>query len=389
MPIGIFIIAYLREIGKESGKETVENFAPESYSEGQKEGVKMSLDRGRVLVGMSGGVDSSAAVCLLQKEGYQVAGLTLLLTEGACAGSDSVRDAAAVARKLGIPHAAADGKGLFRREVQDYFASSYEHGLTPNPCIQCNRKVKFAALLEEADRQGSWYVATGHYARIEKAGDRYLLMRGLDQKKDQSYFLYGLTREQLRRTLFPLGSMSKEECRAIAEAHGLINARKKDSQDICFIPDGDYGAFLERHTGKTWPSGDFVDKDGNVLGKHQGHVRYTLGQRRGLNIALGQRAYVVGKDPETNTVTLGANEDLFTTHVRAREINFLACDDLKKPARLLGRTRYTQQLAPCTACQTGEDELEVIFDQPQRAVTPGQAVVLYDGETVVCGGTIV
>ena len=349
----------------------------------------MTVDENRVLVGMSGGVDSSAAVCLLQKAGYEVSGLTLLLTEGACAGSESVRDAAAVAQKLGIPHMAGDGKALFRREVQDYFALSYEQGLTPNPCIQCNRKVKFAALLEEADRQGIWYVATGHYARIEKSGDRHLLKRGLDQKKDQSYFLYGLTKEQLRRTLFPLGGMSKEECRAIAEEQGLINARKRDSQDICFIPDGDYGTFIQRHTGKTWPQGDFLDKNGRVLGKHQGHVRYTLGQRRGLNIALGQRAYVVGKDPKANTVTLGANEDLFTNHVRAKGINFLACDDLYQPQRLLGRTRYTQQLAPCTVRQTGEDELEVIFDQPQRAVTPGQAVVVYDGETVVAGGTIV
>lgn len=354
-----------------------------------KEGDAMTLDRNQVLVGMSGGVDSSAAVSLLKEAGYQVFGLTLLLTEGACAGSDSVRDAAAVAEKLGIPHSAGDGKERFDRQVQDYFAASYEAGLTPNPCIQCNRRVKFPALLEEADRKGIFYVATGHYARIEKVGGRHLLKRGLDRKKDQSYFLYGLTKEQLSRTLFPLGALSKEECRAIAEKQGLVTARKKDSQDICFIPDGDYGAFLERYTGKTWPHGSFLDKNGTVLGRHQGHVRYTLGQRRGLNIALGQRAYVIGKDPKANTVTLGSNDDLFTARVRAREVNFLACDDLYQPQRLMGRTRYTQQLSPCTVCQTGEDELEIIFDTPQRAVTPGQAVVVYDGDTVVCGGTIV
>lgn len=349
----------------------------------------MALDKKRVLVGMSGGVDSSAAVCLLREAGYQVSGLTLLLTESACAGSDSLRDAAAVAQKLGIDHQAGEGKDLFRREVQRYFAQSYQQGLTPNPCIRCNRQVKFPALLAEADRQGIYYIATGHYARIERQGDRHLLKRGLDSKKDQSYFLYGLTKDQLQRTMFPLGALSKEECRSIAQEHGLVTARKKDSQDICFIPDGDYAAFLERFTGETCPEGDFLDKSGKVLGRHQGHIRYTLGQRRGLNIALGQRTYVIGKDPAANTVTLGSNEDLFTTHVRARELNFLACDDLEQPQRLLGRTRYTQQLAPCTARQTAENELEVIFDEPQRAVTPGQAVVLYEGDTVVAGGTIV
>lgn len=348
----------------------------------------MKLDERQVLVGMSGGVDSSAAVCLLQQAGYQVSGLTLLLTESACAGSDALRDAAAVAAKLGIRHSTEDGRERFHRQVQDYFVQSYEQGLTPNPCIRCNRKVKFDTLLEEADRQGIGYVATGHYARIEKAGDRYLLKRGLDAQKDQSYFLYGLTGAQLARTLFPLGGLTKAECRAIAEEKGLVNARKKDSQDICFIPDGDYGAFLERYTGKRWPEGDFLDVSGKVLGRHRGHVRYTLGQRRGLNIALGQRAYVVGKDPAHNTVTLGGNEDLFTTRVRVKEVNFLACDDLKEPVRLLGRTRYTQQLSPCTVRQVDEDELEILFDQPQRAVTPGQAAVFYEGDTVVCGGTI-
>lgn len=346
------------------------------------------LDRNRVLVGMSGGVDSSAAVCLLREAGFQVLGATLQLVDGACAGEDSVRDAAQAALRLGIPHFVCEGKERFHREVLDYFAASYEAGLTPNPCVRCNRQVKFPALLEAAETQGAWYAATGHYARVERMGDRYLLKKGLDGKKDQSYFLYALTQEQLAHIKFPLGDLNKQQVREIAQAHGLTNAHKRDSQDICFIPDGDYAAFLERYTGRHWPEGDFLDSEGNVLGRHQGHIRYTLGQRRGLRIALGQRTYVVGKDAAANTVTLGDNEALFSTHVIGGELNLLACDELEQPRRLRAKTRYSQQEADCTVRQTGEDRLEVDFDRPQRAVTPGQALVLYDGDTVVAGGTI-
>ena len=346
------------------------------------------LDRNRVLVGMSGGVDSSAAVCLLREAGFQVLGATLRLVDGACAGEDSVRDAAQAAARLGVPHCVCEGKERFRREVLDYFAASYEAGLTPNPCVRCNRQVKFPALLEEAETQGAWYAATGHYARVERMGDRYLLKKGLDGKKDQSYFLYALTQAQLAHIQFPLGGLDKQTVREIAQAHGLTNAHKRDSQDICFIPDGDYAAFLERYTGKRWPEGDFLDTEGNVLGRHEGHIRYTLGQRRGLRIALGQRTYVVGKDPAANTVTLGGNEALFSAHVTVGGLNLLACDELEQPLRLRAKTRYSQQEAECTVRQTGADRLEVDFDQPQRAVTPGQALVLYDGDTVVAGGTI-
>lgn len=344
--------------------------------------------RNRVLVGMSGGVDSSAAVCLLQEAGYEVLGATLKLVDGACAGEDSVREAAQTAQRLGIPHFVCPKEEWFRREVLDYFAQSYERGLTPNPCVRCNRQVKFPALLEEAAAHGAWYAATGHYARVERAGDRYLLKKGLDRKKDQSYFLYALSQSQLAHLQFPLGELDKTAVREIAEARGLWNARKRDSQDICFIPDGDYAAFLERHTGKTGQPGDFLDQAGHVLGRHAGHVRYTLGQRRGLHLALGQRTYVVDKDPAANTVTLGPNEALSTGRAAATGLNFLACDDLERPQRLTVKTRYTQTETACTVRQTGADRLEVVFDQPQRAVTPGQALVLYDGDTVVAGGTI-
>lgn len=345
--------------------------------------------RATILVGMSGGVDSSAAVCLLQEAGFQVLGATLTLYDGDCAGEENVRDAAMVAQRLGIVHLVCPGQERFRREVLDYFANSYEQGLTPNPCIRCNRAVKFPCLLEAARAHGADLVATGHYARVERMGDRFLLKKGLDRKKDQSYFLYALRQEQLAHIRLPLGGLEKAQVREIAQAHGLCNARKRDSQDICFIPEGDYAAFLQRHTGKCWPEGDFLDQTGQVIGRHPGHVRYTLGQRRGLGISLGERAYVVGKDPAANTVTLGPNEALFAGQATVSELNLLACADLEQPQRLTVKTRYTQHEAACTAWQTGPDRLEVRFDEPQRAVTPGQALVLYDGDTVVAGGTIV
>lgn len=342
----------------------------------------------RVLVGMSGGVDSSAAVCLLHEAGFQVLGATLQWEDGSCTGADNVRDAALAARRLGVPHVVCGYTERFRREVLDYFAESYAQGLTPNPCVRCNRRVKFPCLLEVAQAQGAWYAATGHYARVERLGDRFLLKKGLDGNKDQSYFLYALTQDQLAHIQFPLGGLSKGEVREIARAHGLENAHKRDSQDICFVPDGDYAAFLARHTGHTWPEGAFVDQDGRVLGRHSGHIRYTLGQRRGLGISLGERTYVVGKDPAANTVTLGPDSALYTARATAAGLNFVACDSLEGTWRLTAKTRYTQTEAACTVRQTGEDRLEVTFDRPQRAVTPGQALVLYDGETVVAGGTI-
>lgn len=349
----------------------------------------MGKDGKMVLVGMSGGVDSSVAVCLLQEQGFQVQGATLRLWEGACSGDESVRDAAQAAQRLGVPHLVWEDQARFRREVLDYFAQSYYQGLTPNPCVRCNRQVKFPGLLEAAAAQGAQYVATGHYARVEPLGSRFLLKKGADRRKDQSYFLYALSQEQLAHTLFPLGGLEKVQVREIAQAHGLTNAGKRDSQDICFVPDGDYVRFLEEHTGQVCPPGDFLDETGRVLGRHQGHVRYTLGQRRGLAVALGERTYVVGKDPQANTVTLGTNAQLFTEQAMVSGLNFVACDDLEQSQRLTVKTRYTQTEVACTVQQTGPDRLTVTFDQPQRAVTPGQALVLYDGDTVVAGGTIV
>ncbi|MCD8341528.1 MAG: tRNA 2-thiouridine(34) synthase MnmA [Clostridiales bacterium] len=350
-----------------------------------------------VLVGMSGGVDSSVTAALLLEQGYEVTGCTMHLfgsdalglgQESACCGLSDVEDARRVCWRLGIAHYVLNFKEQFRREVMQDFADSYLRGETPNPCIRCNGKLKFGAMLHRAAELGLDYVATGHYARIEKDGDRYLLKKAADRKKDQTYFLYNLTQAHLAHTLMPLGGLTKAGVRQLAERYGFRNAEKRDSQDICFVPDGDYGAFIERFTGQPCPPGDFVDRDGNVLGRHRGHIRYTLGQRKGLEIALGQRAYVTAKDPERNTVTLGGNEELFSSGLKARELNLIACDRLDTPTRCTVKIRHSQQEAPATAVQTGEHTLEVRFDQPQRAVTAGQAVVLYSGEVVLGGATI-
>ncbi|MCC8063523.1 MAG: tRNA 2-thiouridine(34) synthase MnmA [Clostridiales bacterium] len=350
-----------------------------------------------VLVGMSGGVDSSVAAALLLEQGYGVTGCTMHLfgndalgvgQESTCCSLSDVEDARRVCWKLGIAHYVLNFKEQFRREVMQDFAESYLRGETPNPCIRCNGELKFGAMLHRGAELGLDYVATGHYARIEKSGDRYLLKKAADGQKDQTYFLYNLTQAQLAHTLMPLGGLTKEEVRQIAEQHGFLNAKKGDSQDICFVPDGDYGAFIERFTGQTCPPGDFIDRDGNVLGRHRGHIRYTLGQRKGLEIALGQRTYVTAKDPERNTVTLGGNEELFSDGLEARGLNLIACDRLDGPTRCTVKIRHSRQEAPATAVQTGERTLEVRFDQPQRAVTPGQAVVLYSDEVVLGGATI-
>ncbi|MCD8160231.1 MAG: tRNA 2-thiouridine(34) synthase MnmA [Clostridiales bacterium] len=350
-----------------------------------------------VLVGMSGGVDSSVAAALLLEQGFGVTGCTMHLfgndalglgQESACCSLSDVEDARRVCWKLGIAHYVLNFKEQFRREVMADFAASYLRGETPNPCIRCNGELKFGAMLRRAAELGLDYVATGHYARIEQSGGRYLLKRAADSQKDQTYFLYNLTQAQLAHTLMPLGALTKAQVRLLAERYGFLNAKKGDSQDICFVPDRDYGAFIERFTGQVCPPGDFIDRDGNVLGRHRGHIRYTLGQRKGLEIALGQRAYVTAKDPARNTVTLGRNEELFSDGLAARDLNLIACDRLDAPIRCTAKIRHSRQEAPATAVQTGEHTLEVRFDQPQRAVTPGQAVVLYDGEVVLGGATI-
>jgi tRNA-specific 2-thiouridylase len=270
------------------------------------------------------------------------------------------------------------------------FIETYEEGATPNPCIDCNRYIKFERLLLRAKQIGFGAVVTGHYARVEKdAGSgRFLLKKAADSKKDQTYVLYVLTQEQLSFCRFPLGDLTKQEVRNIAAARGFINAEKRDSQDICFVPDGDYGSFIERYTGKRCPEGDIIDRNGAVLGRHKGFIRYTIGQRRGLGVAAGVPLYVAGKSAADNTVTLGPGSSLYTRFLTADRINLIACAELKKPLRVRVKTRYLQAEQDGIAEQTGADSIRVDFGKPQRAVTPGQAAVLYDGDVVVGGGTI-
>ena len=339
-------------------------------------------------MGMSGGVDSSVAAWLLQSRGFAVTGATMKLFETGCTAGDDVADARQVAQRLGIPHHVYDFSSDFRTRVMDRFADCYRCGLTPNPCIECNRHLKFARMLRQAEEEGMYYVGTGHYARKTRSGDRWLLQKGVDADKDQSYFLYHMTQHYLEHFQLPLGELTKTEVRAIAEEQGFLNARKKDSQDICFVPDGDYGAFLTQYTGEVCNNGNYVNSTGEILGTHRGHIHYTIGQRKGLELAMGRRVYVTGKDVERNLVYIGENEDLFSDALEANDINLIAMDAIRGPLRCAARIRHSRQEAPCTVEQTGEDTILVRFDQPQRAICPGQAVVLYDGDTVLGGGTI-
>lgn len=342
-----------------------------------------------VAVAMSGGVDSSAAAVLLQQQGHDLLGVTLRLHE--YAGAEAV-DAARVAGQLGFAHHTLDLSGDFCRLVQDPFAADYWQGRTPNPCIACNKHVKFGALLDRALALGADKLATGHYARVERdeGAGRWLLKTATHPEKDQSYVLYCLTQYQLGHTLFPLGGLSKEEIRALAAESGLATAHKGDSQDICFIPDGDYAGFIRRHAGRDPVPGDFVDREGRVLGQHAGVICYTLGQRRGIGVSSANgRLYVTDICPEENRITLSGPEDLMATTLEAAELNFIPFDKLDKPIRVRAKTRYRQPAQPATAEQIGPDRLRVTFDRPQRAMTPGQAIVLYDGDVVLGGGTIV
>lgn len=345
----------------------------------------------RILVGMSGGVDSSAAALLLQQEGYECVGGTMKLytTDGKCGSTDDARDARAVAERLGMEHHVFDASQNFEKNVIQPFVSVYEQGGTPNPCIDCNRTMKFGCMYQMAREIGCDMIATGHYARIQQSSDgRWLLKKGLDENKDQSYFLYVMTQEMLSYTKFPVGELSKEQVRAHAEEHGLINARKRDSQDICFVPDGDYESFIRRYTGKDYPTGDFVDENGRVLGRHKGIIGYTVGQRRGLGVSAQMPLYVCRKCVEDNTVLLTEDKALFSTELYANDINLIAIERLSEPLRCKARIRYRHREQPATVSQVGEDTIKIVFDEPQRAITAGQAVVLYDGDTVVGGGTI-
>lgn len=338
----------------------------------------------KVLVAMSGGVDSSVAALLLQKTGYGVFGAMMKLFEGA----DSGDDAAAAAKDLGIPFSVFDLSDEFRSCVMSRFASEYMRARTPNPCVDCNRSIKFGALMKLAEKQGCTRLATGHYARIERCGDRFLLKKGVDDSKDQSYMLFSLTQEKLSRILLPLGELTKTQVRELARENGIKSADKGDSQDICFLPDGDHSAFIERFSGKAPVSGDIVDEQGKKLGVHSGISGYTVGQRRGLGVSSSGRLFVKSLDAESNTVVLGDNNSLFEKSLIAGDINLIAADSLAGDFRLTAKIRYAHKGAAATVRQTGENELSVVFDEPQRAITCGQYVVLYDGDTVVGGGVI-
>ncbi len=353
--------------------------------------------KGKVLVAMSGGVDSSVAAWLLQKQGYEVIGVTFRLWSGGeedseCCGLDDVNDARMVCHQLGIPHYVLNYKDLFRRQVVEPFIQAYREGRTPNPCILCNRYIKFGEFCRRARELGADYIATGHYARVERSpSGRWELRRGRDLSKDQSYVLYSLTQEELSMLLLPCGDFPKEEIRQMAEVSGLRVAHKPDSQDICFVPGGDYAAFLEEYTGEPLAPGDFLDREGRVLGKHRGSARYTIGQRKGLGISLGRPMFVGAIDPIRNTVTLVEEEgDLLRREVLAEDVNFVSLprEAFSRPVEVLARLRYSQRPAAAEASLLPDGRLRLLFRDPQRAPTPGQAAVLYQEDRVVCGGTI-
>ncbi len=356
------------------------------------------MENKKVLVGMSGGVDSAVSAYLLQREGYDPIGVNCrffdnddaFVSDKTCCSLDDANDARQVASRLGIPFYVFNMKEEFRAKVIEAFIDSYISGATPNPCICCNRFLKFGKLLQRAEELGAGAVATGHYVRLsyDAGSERYLLKKGADETKDQSYVLYCLTQAQLSHALFPLGDLKKSEVRELAQSLGFLNAHKHESQDICFVPDGDYASFIEKHCDRTFPHGVFVAPDGTVLGEHKGIIRYTVGQRRGLGLALPAPLYVKEKDVQNNRVILCPNQDLFARELFADDINLIALDRIDAPLRVKAKVRYKQPEQWATVTQPEADLLHIVFDEPQRAFAKGQAVVLYDGEIVVGGGTI-
>ena len=346
----------------------------------------------RVLVAMSGGVDSSAAAALLVQQGYDCDGAMLKLApneDSRCCSADDAEDARQAATRLGMRFYVFNETDRFRRCVMDRFTAEYAAGRTPNPCIDCNRELKFGALLDRALTLGYDYIATGHYARVAYDAERgkYRLLRGAERRKDQSYVLYQLTQHQLAHLLLPVGDYDKPAIRDKARAAGLDNADKGDSQDICFVPDGDYVGFLQRQ-GLALTPGNFVDEAGHVLGQHRGLPCYTIGQGKGLGVAVGRHVYVLEKDRDRNAIVLGDDATLYASSLLASHVNWISGQAPAAPVRCAAKTRYSQVEAPCTAYPLPDGGLRVVFDQPQRAITAGQAVVLYDGDEVLGGGTI-
>ena len=341
----------------------------------------------KALIGMSGGVDSSAAAVLMLQQNFECAGGTMRLHDFGCGGSSDAMAAKAVAEKLGIPHHIFSFQPEFEQHVIRQFVTAYENGLTPNPCVVCNKHLKFGRFWEEAQRLNCTALATGHYARIGYADGVYTLRKAKDETKDQSYFLYCIPRSVLPHIRFPLGELTKAEARTIAEENDLITARKKDSQDICFVPDGDYMTFLRSFTGKEYEPGAYLDMSGKTVGIHKGAVAYTIGQRKGLGLAMGAPVYVCSKDMAANTVTVGPNEALFSAVLEATDWNWLSPTPTE-PLRCMAKARSRMTEQPATVYPMENGIFRVVFDEPQRAITPGQAVVLYDGDTVLGGGTI-
>ena len=357
-------------------------------------------DKKKVVVGMSGGVDSSVAALLLKEMGYEVIGVTMQIWQGetleqmknlsGCCSATIFEDAGKVAEILGIPYHIIDFRQQFQKEVVSYFSGEYLRGRTPNPCVVCNHKVKWEALLRKADELGAEYIATGHYARIDllKNG-RYTIRNSVTAQKDQTYALYQLSQRQLSRTLMPVGSYEKEQIREMAKQAGLPVAGKPDSQDICFVPDGDYAGFIRKTSDEKLPGpGNYVTKDGTVLGRHKGITNYTIGQRRGLELPMGHRVFVTQIRPDTNEVVVGENEELFTDTVLCNRLNFMAVEDLKGEMRVRAKIRYNHAGEYCIIRKSGEDQVRCLFEKKVRAATPGQSVVFYEEDHVLGGGTI-